>query len=98
LNTTIWDGFNSGSGFTIPYPKGTIQPSHWYQLKSRFERIGAIQFNWDIELNDYGTTGTQFVSTVLSARKQEIDSYHLLDDTTLYGGFGVPSMSLTAAD
>jgi hypothetical protein len=94
----LWDGFNSGSGFSFPMPKGTVQPGRWYQFRARFENVGAQRFNWELQLNDFGASGTQQVSTVATFRSQQFDLHSLLSDTTLYGGFGATSSTSSAID
>jgi hypothetical protein len=94
----MWNGFNSGSGFSYELPKGTVQPGRWYQFRTRYENVGVRRFNWELQLNDYGISGTEFVNTVATFRRQELDLDSVLNDTTLYGGFGAIFDTASAID
>jgi hypothetical protein len=96
LGGTIWQGA-SGSGWSTPFPQGIIQPDRWYQLKTQFQNIGLSDFNWHIQLNDYGPTGDQFVA-VAETRNNEWDLYRYLTDASLYAGFGATSRGVAAVD
>jgi hypothetical protein len=97
LEGTIWQGA-SGSGWSTPFPRGIVQPGRWYELKTQFQNIGLSDFNWHIQVNDYGPQGDQFVATVAETRNNEWDLYRYLTDTSLYAGLGATSRGVTAVD
>jgi hypothetical protein len=50
-----------GSGWSVPFPKGLVQPGRWYQIAAEIRNVGTGLFDWTVQLNDYGPTGQQLV-------------------------------------
>jgi hypothetical protein len=87
-----------GSGWSVPFPKGLVQPGRWYQIAAEIRNVGTGLFDWTVQLNDYGPTGQQLVGLVAEARREWDVFFTLAGDSTLYGGFQALSQTASAVD
>jgi hypothetical protein len=80
-------GGGSFAGFTEEFPRGTITPGHWYELRVKYERLSGDRIGWQIDFNDYGIDGLNYLKTDISSTQQTPDGLGITTDPTLYAGF-----------
>ncbi len=92
LGVRLWGGpipAGGGSfpGFSPQFGQGLILPNRWYELNVEYEKLAGFQIGWDIEVNDYGDDGLNFVATTISSTQVTPDTQSFTSDATLYAGF-----------
>lgn len=90
-------GGGSFPGFTVNFPVGTIQSDRWYKLGVEYKHLASGQLGWNINVEDFGDTGTAALGSVMSATQTTVDSLGLRFDPTLYAGFSAVGGSTRVA-
>jgi hypothetical protein len=84
--------------FNQDLPLGTITPGHWYELSVVYERLSGDQIGWQIDVNDYGADGLNYIETTISLTRQTPDVLGITTDSTLYAGFEATQRAVQAID
>jgi len=81
---------DNGTGIGIKYPIAPLTDGHWYRLATTFSFAndsGVERNNFDISLQDYGTTGLSLVGVNFQSSLTAYAQMPVFSDSTSWAGF-----------